>query len=156
MSLFTWAWRGWLLCAFGIALDQLTKWLSERFLGAYDQLEIVPSILSFQLVKNDGAAYGIFSGHLFFLIMVSLAVIGFCVFFRSFFEENETLMRARLFLIMGATGNLIDRVVHGYVVDFINIHIIPVFNLADIYINIAVLCLIIDYVKSWRSDHGKT
>ena len=111
-----------LLLAILILLDQLTKFL-------------------FSNVKNYGAAFGILQGQILLFIIISLAVIVFCVYY----YKIKKLRLPLILILAGTIGNLIDRLFLGYVRDFINLKIWPVFNLADSLnvIGIALLIYII-------------
>lgn len=125
----------------GVLLDQLTKYVAETHL-------ISPisffNLLIFQLVHNSGAAYGILQGHRFFLLGVSLCVILMIYIFLHRTENQQRLSQwGFLFFLIGAWGNFIDRLFRGYVIDFINIHIFPVFNLSDMSIDLGAVLLLI-------------
>lgn len=109
-------------------------------------------MLGLQLVHNYGAAYGIFQKQTLFLITISVGVLIFCLLFQRKLGHNTLTKIAVSFLVAGTLGNLIDRVVHGYVIDFIVIYIIPVFNWADVYINIGIIGLIVDMILHRDSE----
>ena len=81
-----------------------------------------------------------------FLLLVSVVVIVGSIIWQQKIIQSQYSKYAVLFLLAGAIGNFIDRFVLGYVIDFINIHILPVFNFADIFINIAVGLFIVEMV----------
>ncbi|MDA1352893.1 MAG: signal peptidase II [bacterium] len=143
---------------FGVLVDQITKQIALHNLSMFKPFAIIPHIFEFQLVKNFGAAYGIFQNQRFFLLMVSVAVILFCIIFQRVFEGNRARRLGVLFLLIGAIGNLIDRLYFGYVIDFINIQIFPVFNIADMAIDVGVGCFIYDVYLDWKHNQkpGKT
>ena len=128
----------------GVVLDQITKYLSVKYLSFFTPVSILPPFLNFQLVYNKGAAYGIFEDKRLFLLGVSLFVLILTVGCKKFIIASEWSRLGLIFLWMGTIGNFIDRLVLGYVIDFINIGIIPVFNIADIAINCAVGCFILE------------
>ena len=129
-----------------VAIDQWTKWLASRFLSFYSGVGVIPNVIDFQLVHNYGAAYGIFQHQRILLIGVSIAVLVVCWMFRRAIITSRWSLYGVVILVGGAVGNLIDRVAHGFVIDFINIHIIPVFNVADMCINIGIGCFIVEYI----------
>ena len=135
-----------LLLIIGLLLDQLTKFVAEAKLSFFSPLDIIPGILSLQLVHNRGAAYGLFEGKQTFLLAVSIIVILFCFIFQKKIGITFWSKYGVTFLMMGAIGNFIDRVFHGYVIDFIYIRIVPVFNFADVFINIAIICFVLDLI----------
>lgn len=86
---------------------------------------------------NYGAAFSLFQGYTAFLIIISLIVLIACIYY-----YKEKKLRIGLnFLISGIVGNLIDRIYFGYVRDFINLRIFPVFNLADMFNIIGVIII---------------
>ncbi len=131
-----------LICSF----DQLTKLIAINInLTAYTT--ILPGLIKFNLVRNTGAAFSIFSSFPFVLSIISLTVSLFLilwVFSRSYLNFYNALGIA--FLLGGTLGNGIDRWRLGYVVDFIQLIPInfPVFNFADVSINIALIYIIFD------------
>ena len=106
-------------------------------------------IFTFEFVKNDGAAFNIFSGSRFFLSVISI-LSSIILFYFIFIAENKSINKYGLsFIMAGSIGNGIDRILNGYVIDFIKIKFIdfPVFNIADIVINVGVIILIISYFR---------
>lgn len=134
-----------------VILDQATKWLANTSLGYFDVVTVIPRFLSIQLVHNPGAAWGIFAHQRFFLVFVSMAVLAVLWFMRKRFGVGALGQWAVVCLAAGTLGNGIDRLTWGWVTDFINIGIIPVFNLADVLINIGVFGVLID---SFRRDNA--
>lgn len=133
-----------------VAFDQLTKWGASKNFSFYVGIDVVPHLLSFQLVHNYGAAYGIFEHQRLFLISMSVIVLLGTAWFWRWIAVSSWSKWGTTFFVAGAVGNLIDRLVYGYVIDFINIHIIPVFNIADMCINIGIGCFIVEYFVSRR------
>mgnify|MGYP001344150579 CR=1 FL=1 len=130
-----------------VVADQATKWIAQLNLSFGKSVYIIPKTLTFDLVHNYGAAYGIFQNQQLFLLTVSVIVIvGGYVFADKIIQTIYSKI-GLIFLLAGAFGNFIDRLCLGYVIDFINIYIFPVFNFADIYINIAVLLFVIEMFK---------
>ncbi len=130
----------------GVSIDQVTKWTAAAYLSYSQDITIIPNLLSLSLVHNFGAAYGILSSQRHLLIVLSIIVIIGSMSIYSKIATSKWSASGLLFLWSGAIGNLIDRVSRGYVVDFLNIHIIPVFNIADILINIAVGCFLAELI----------
>tara|TARA_Y100001978_G_C23544989_1_gene361653 strand:- start:5 stop:352 length:348 start_codon:yes stop_codon:yes gene_type:complete len=106
-------------------------------------------VFKIEYVRNYGAAFNIFSGSRIFLSCISIIstiILSYFIFIR----ENELINKFGLSLIVaGSIGNGIDRILNGYVIDFIKFKYIdfPIFNIADIVINIGVLVLIISYFR---------
>ena len=106
-------------------------------------------LFTIDFVRNYGAAFNIFSGSRLFLSIISL-LSTIILFYFIFIRENKVINKYGLsFILAGSIGNGIDRILNGYVIDFIKIKSIdfPVFNIADIVINIGALILIISYFR---------
>jgi signal peptidase II len=133
---------------FIVVADQLTKFIVDRTMPLHYSIPIIDGFFSLTYIRNTGAAFGIFSGshevfRLPFLITVSLVAIGFIFTMLKRLRQSETaLITALAFILGGAIGNLIDRIVHGEVVDFLDVYWSvyhwPAFNLADSFISIGV------------------
>ena len=125
-----------IVAAIVIALDQLSKhWVvNNMFLEEH----ITFNCPYFELfyIQNNGAAYSILQGKQTLLIVFTLVVmLGIVAYVIAYRKQVSGLEKFSLALILGGgVGNLIDRVMNGYVVDFINTNLIPVFNVADIAI----------------------
>ena len=125
-----------------LLLDQFTKFLAERFLQLNTPVILIKNFLNLSLVHNRGAAFGIFKDQLFMFVVIAVCAIGF-IFFNLKNKRRSLLSSISLSLILaGAAGNLIDRLRFGFVIDFIDLRVWPVFNLADSAITIAA-CLLI-------------
>ena len=135
-----------IICFFCI-LDQLSKlYINYNF---YKLINKDLIIFSIEFVRNYGAAFNTFNGSRLFLSLVS--VISTIIFFYFIFlRETKLINKYGLsFILAGTIGNGIDRVLNGFVIDFIKIKFIdfPVFNIADIVINIGALIIIISYLR---------
>ncbi|MDD5130084.1 MAG: signal peptidase II [Candidatus Omnitrophica bacterium] len=124
-----------------ILLDQISKFLALRFLQLNTPVPLIKNFLNLTLVHNRGAAFGLFQDQLFLFILVSFFAIGL-IFYNLRNKANSILLKVSLSLILGgAAGNLIDRLRFGYVVDFLDLRVWPVFNIADSVITIAAFVL---------------
>ena len=109
-------------------------------------------ILTIEYIRNYGAAFNILSGSRLFLSLISIVSTIILMYF-IFIREDKRINKYGLsFIVAGSIGNGIDRIIYGYVIDFIKIKFInfPVFNIADIAINIGILIMIINYFKNKR------
>ncbi len=139
------------LSIFIVLIDQFTKYL----ISYNNKLLINKDFLLFKLdfVKNYGAAFNIFSGS---RILLSLISIFFSILLIYLIFRKNTLnlfdLYSYSFILGGTIGNGIDRIYKGFVVDFINLNIInfPVFNIADICINIGFILLLYNIFKNNR------
>jgi signal peptidase II len=145
-----------------VVLDQLTKIIVDRTIPLHHSIPIIDGLFSLTYVRNTGAAFGIFAGsheafRLSFLVLVSVLAIGFIIVMLRRLREQETgLITALAFILGGAIGNLIDRVLHGEVIDFLdfywsNYHW-PAFNLADSFITVGVVITIFYLMKAKGED----
>ncbi|MBZ9540013.1 signal peptidase II [Modicisalibacter tunisiensis] len=150
--------RWLLLSALVIILDLGSKLLASALLTYARPVEVLP-VFNLTLLHNPGAAFSFLAGHdgwqrwLFALIAVG-ASVGLTVWLTRL-KRGETWLAAALALIIGgALGNLYDRLVHGYVVDFLSFHwgshYFPAFNLADTAITLGALGLIVESLRDVR------
>lgn len=135
----------WLIIILVLALDQGLKFVVQRTMELNQSIPVINNFFHLTYVLNPGAAFGILANRTVFFILATLIVIGFIAYYyRQVPEEKLWLRLALLLLLGGALGNLIDRVRTGYVVDFLDFRIWPVFNIADISISIGVGLLLLD------------
>ncbi|MBF2059767.1 MULTISPECIES: signal peptidase II [Fischerella] len=136
----------WIIAFVAFFLDQITKfWVVQTF-SLQQTLPLLPGIFHLTYVTNTGAAFSLLSGKVEWLrwlsLGVSLALIALA-WFGPLLNRWEQLGYG--LILGGAMGNGIDRFALGYVVDFLDFRLInfPVFNLADVFINIGIVCLLI-------------
>ncbi|WP_027340315.1 signal peptidase II [Halonatronum saccharophilum] len=123
-----------------LVLDQLTKYLILTNFVLHQSMPIIENIFHLTYVRNEGAAFGILQGQRTFFILVTMLVIGLLIYFYRQLPLNSFWNRLALGLALGgAIGNLIDRIRLGYVIDFFDFRVWPVFNIADSAIVIAVI-----------------
>lgn len=135
-----------------VVLDQLTKWWAESELDDGRIIEVLPT-LEFDLAYNPGFSFGTGAG---FGRWISVLVIGMCVFLGYLIATAET--RARTVIVAcilgGAIGNLIDRLLFGYVIDFLDVYYQtwhwPAFNVADSAITLGVILMLLESVGVGR------
>lgn len=128
-------------------LDQLTKYAVVAYLPYLESHVIISGLLYLTHVRNVGGAFGILGGHrLLFFATVGLMVAAFLFFWREISALGRLAVVSTGLALGGAMGNFVDRARLGYVVDFLDIRVWPVFNVADsaICIGVALLawCLI--------------
>ena len=136
-----------------IGIDQLTKYYALVALKPIGSTTVIEGIMDFTFVENRGVAFGMFAGQRWLILLLTFAItIGLAVYYYKLPRTKEyKLVHGCLVLVLaGALGNIIDRVLRGYVVDFFEFTFIqwPVFNMADIYvvIGMAVLAFLIMFV----------
>ncbi len=136
-----------LVFAILIAADQITKVLAVKHLKGQPPIDIIKDVLQLTYVQNTGAAWGMMSGwQTFFIILTGLMFVAIVfVYIITPMRKKYNAMRAILVVLgAGAIGNLIDRIMNGYVHDFIYFKIIdfPVFNVADICVTLSMFIMI--------------
>lgn len=125
------------------SLDRFTKIAALKVLALGESVKAIPGVLNITLVLNDGAAFGLFKGRAVFFVFTSLAVIITIVIYLVKSRPLSRPISVGLGLILGgALGNLADRIVFGRVVDFIDLGIWPVFNIADSCITIGAVVIV--------------
>lgn len=140
-----------------VAFDQWTKQLAVQHLQNQAAIALIPGVLELVFVKNFGAAFGILQGGqiFFFLIAGTVSIVLFVLLLRLPARKRFLPLAACfVFIIAGALGNLADRVLHTYVVDFIYFVPIdfPVFNVADIYITCSCAVLVLLLLFFYKDD----
>ncbi|MGH8495813.1 MAG: signal peptidase II [Gammaproteobacteria bacterium] len=155
-----WLW----LSAAVVVFDQLTKWLVERHMELFDQVDILP-VLALKLLYNEGAAFSFLSTasgwQKWFFIALGLTIsVVIMVWLRRLPGKGQAWVAAALALVVGgALGNVIDRVAHGHVIDFILAHYgawyFPAFNVADSAITVGAAILIVDSLFGAKKDAKK-
>lgn len=130
-------WIG-LAVALMVIADQMTKYWAVLHLKGAAAFPLVEPILGLNYVENTGASWGILKDMRFLLValsVVTMAVIGFMLY-RYYKKSQWVLVSGLTMTLAGGLGNLIDRLVRGYVVDFLEFRFIdfPVFNLADVFV----------------------
>ena len=126
-----------------LAIDQITKQIiSVNNIDA----TIIPNMLTIQTIHNKGGAFGVAQGNIVMFIVTNLVVLGLII--RFIYLQKDFMDKITLYtlcvILAGGFGNLIDRIIRGYVIDFINVFPklnLPIFNIADIYITIGWTCL---------------
>ena len=140
-----------------VALDQATKLLVSRTVDLYQSIPVIPGFFNITLIHNKGGIFGAFSqadSRLVFwgLTLASLTALGLVLYYFFKTPPSDKLLKVSLSLILaGALGNLIDRVMRGYVIDFLDFHIgnahWPFFNAADSCITVGALLMLVIFFR---------
>lgn len=137
-----------------VAFDQFTKALVVKSMIPGESIPILQDIFHLTYVLNPGAAFGILSNQRIFLLATGAVLILATAYFYPLLKKSDGCLRLGATAILsGAVANLIDRVQTGYVVDFFDFRIWPVFNVADIAIVLGMGLMI--YSILFRLDAGK-
>ena len=150
------------LLVFIILLDQISKFIVDRTMALNHSIPVIQNLFSLTYIRNTGAAFGILAGsdaafRLPILIVFSLLAIGFIgMMLRRLPESEKGLITALTFIMGGAIGNLIDRVVYGEVIDFLDFYWFryhwPAFNFADSFITLGVVITSYYIIRSKGED----
>jgi predicted permease len=142
--------------------DQASKLIVDRTMPLHHSIPVIDDLFNLTYIRNTGAAFGIFAGsaEVFrrpFLIVVSIVASGFIVTLLRRLPERETgLITALTFILGGAIGNLIDRLIHGEVIDFLDFfwsgYHWPAFNIADSFITVGVAITIFYLIRAKGED----
>ncbi len=135
-----------------LSIDQLTKALVARSILFQSSKSIIPGFFNLTHIRNRGAIFGFFSHSesrvlFIFLTLVSLVALGLVIYYFFKTPSSQIFMKISLSVILaGALGNLIDRIIRGYVIDFLDFYIKnwhwPSFNVADACITVGAFLLI--------------
>ena len=155
------SWKHWLwISLLVIILDQVTKLVADNMLNYQQPVAIIP-MFNLTLVYNKGAAFSFLSDaggwQRWFFIVLTLAITTALVIWLNRLQASQRLQTVSLAMILGgAIGNLIDRSIYGYVIDFLDVYYQqyhwPAFNIADSAIFIGAVLLILDSFKSHEQD----
>lgn len=140
-----------------VIADQLTKHLAVVRLKNQAAYNLINGILEFNYLENRGAAFGVLQNQKYFFVFVALIFIGVIVFVLIKVPTQKKYYSLNILLVMiaaGAVGNMIDRVLYDYVVDFIYLVCIqfPIFNMADIYVTTATVILVFQILFVYKTN----
>lgn len=135
-----------------IVIDQIVKILVINKMALQQSIIVINNFFNITYVRNTGAAWSILSGNVLLLIMISvLALVTIYYYLIKDKDLNKIDIVSYSMLIGGIIGNLIDRIVHGYVIDYLDFKIFnynfPIFNLADTFIVIGVILLLLKELR---------
>jgi signal peptidase II len=142
----------WLALAGSFLLDQFTKHIvATSFLPGESRI-FIPHVVYWTYVQNRAGAFGLFGTHTWLLIVMAFAVLGvFWYSFRDLAQHSAMVRFAFGGIVGGAIGNIVDRFHYSFVVDFIDFRWWPVFNVADSFITVGVVLLVVATVVRDRA-----
>lgn len=155
--------RYYILTLLILAFDHLTKWWIRSEFDLHQSFDIIPHYLRIVRVHNTGVAFGLFAEFhsawkpYLLALMAVIAVVVIVIYSARMPSERILLQLALAVTMGGILGNFIDRIAHGFVVDFIEFHIRdkfywPTFNVADSAITVGIALLLIDTIKNPEED----
>ena len=136
-----------------LAADRFTKIFFSQILSVGESIPVIRNIFHFTLVHNTGIAFGLFKNQGVVFVIIPIIAIIFIAFNIYYHQHNTQVSRAYIIgfalILGGAIGNLVDRILFGYVIDFIDLRIWPVFNVADSAITIGTLIILLKCIPSF-------
>ena len=138
-----------------LILDIISKMIVKKYLVYNESIVIIKNLLNITYVNNTGAAWSIFDSNTLLVLVVSgIIILGLIYYIYKNKPNNKVEKMLYSFVLSGAIGNFITRIIYGYVIDFIDMKIFgydyPIFNLADIFIVLGVFGIVI---YTWRCSH---
>ena len=141
-------------------LDQILKNIIVYNMNFNDEIIIIKNFFSINLVGNSGAAFSILQNATLLLVLISIIAIN-VIYFLFIYNKKISKKESILYgiLIGGIIGNLVDRAFYGYVIDYISFKLFkynfPIFNLADIFIVISIIIIVLFSIKGDKFEHNK-
>ena len=139
-----------------VLFDILSKYIVFNYIDLYQFIKIT-YFFDITHIHNFGVSFGLFAGTIPYLVLVLIGLFVTAFVSYLYLNSSDTLERWGLFIIIcGAIGNVVDRSINGYVIDFLYLHINqyywPAFNFADIYISIGIIMIIVNMVKKFTKS----
>lgn len=143
-----------------LLVDQISKLLVVKLIDINSPVQIIKNLFYLTYTHNTGAAFSILTGQRILLILIAIIIL---IILFNYLRKNKVEKRvdklAFSLIIGGSLGNLVDRIVRGYVVDFIDVKIFgynfPIFNIADTFIVIGVFLLLITLTRKEKSNDNR-
>lgn len=149
-----------LVAALLIGVDQVSKLVAVQTFKGADPISVIDGVFSFTYTQNTGAAWSMFDGERWLLIGVtSVMLLGLlAVLLSGRFRNHKMALCGGVLVVAGGIGNLIDRIVRGYVVDFIRVDFFdfPIFNVADCFVVIGAVLLFVYFVFIYSENDAKS
>ena len=137
-----------IIASFVVVVDQFTKYLVTSNMIEGMGIPIIDGVFHLTFILNPGAAFGILENNRWFFVLTAVAVLAVLFFYRHTIMSESRLVQIGIALFAGgALGNLIDRIRTGLVIDFFDLRIWPIFNVADIAICLGVGLIIWSTIK---------
>lgn len=158
--------RYYILALVILFLDQITKWIIVKRMDLYEAISVIGEFFEIYSHRNRGAAFGILQDQRwFFIVVTTIVLIGIIWYIQRVSKQQKILLPIALGVLLGgATGNFIDRLINGEVVDFFKFrfqfsffgspvdYTFPVFNVADIAIVVSVGLIFLDVLRTEQKE----
>ncbi|MDP2859672.1 MAG: signal peptidase II [Bacillota bacterium] len=139
----------WLVAAVALIADRISKAVVVRLMHPDQSIPVIPGVFHLTFVRNPGAAFGLFANQRLLFLAIAVGVIIAVIYYSRLLEPRQVLLQVALGLQMaGAAGNLVDRATTGLVVDFLDLRIWPVFNVADASIVVGTGLLVLALLRT--------
>ncbi len=140
-----------------VALDQWTKYLAVLYLKEKNPIIIIKGVFELSYLENRGAAFGLFQNHRYIFLCTTIIIMAGVLYVYWKIPKNKHFLPLQFIgigVFSGAIGNMIDRLLHGYVVDFFYFSLIdfPVFNVADVYVTVSVAFLVVFLIFFYKEE----
>ena len=140
-----------------VALDQWTKYLAVLYLKEKNPIIIIKGVFELSYLENRGAAFGLFQNHRYIFLCTTIIIMAGVLYVYWKIPKNKHFFPLQFIgigVFSGAIGNMIDRLLHGYVVDFFYFSLIdfPVFNVADVYVTVSVAFLVVFLIFFYKEE----
>lgn len=139
-----------------LMVDMLSKFLVSNCLVLSERIEVVPKFFYVTYTKNTGVAFSFLEGRMSFIVIMTVVILLLLVVYLTKRNLCRLEKVAYGLVLGGAIGNLLNRVMNGYVIDFIDVHIFsyhyPIFNLADTFIVVGIVLILFDMMWKERRE----
>lgn len=133
-----------------VILDQITKWFAYIYKPDFD---VFGNLLRVDYIENTGTIFGLLENSNFiFMILSIILCIVIAIYMKLKVPKRSTMEKFFALILAGGIGNLIDRIFRGFVVDFISLKYVGIFNFADMYIVIGIILIVFFELREIRKD----
>ncbi|MRI80564.1 signal peptidase II [Aerococcaceae bacterium DSM 109653] len=134
-----------------VLVDQIIKKWTTSSLQLHESRSGIDGLFDFYYIRNEGAGWGILQGRMWFFYVVTFVIIVYLIYLIYKHRQGSLFLKCTYGLLLGgAIGNLIDRIINGYVIDMFRLTFMnfPIFNVADMALSIGVVLLIIQVLMT--------
>ena len=133
-----------------LVIDQLIKWAAIHFKPSF---ELLGDILKIDYVENTGTIFGFLEGNnTFFIVLAIILCLALSLFMKKYVIRKTFKEKSYMLILSGGLGNLIDRIFRGFVIDYVSLKWVGIFNLSDIYIIIGIILVFIIEIRELSID----